>query len=150
MFYRCRGFYVYNNCVFCTRSHVRERHLSDFLSHKFTFSENYFPGDFVHDVYLDKISLFLHYHGIIYASGDKKFENNYGNFGVLHYEEVDLPFLLYKFYLEILFRLIFNNFLEKIMPIMLNDFDLKDYLRYKMITSQNVLFESQVKSVFVS
>ena len=33
---------------------------------------------------------------------------------------------------------------------MLNDFDLKDYLRYKMITSQNVLFESQVKSVFVS
>ena len=112
--------------VFCTRFHVRERHLSDFLNQKFTFSKNYFSGDFVHDIYLDKISLFLHYHGIIYARRDKNFENSYGNFGVLYFEEVDRPFLLYKFYLEILCRVIFNNFLKNVMPIMLNDFDLNE------------------------
>ena len=82
LFYCNRGFYVYNKYVFGTRFHVRERNLSDFLNHKFTFLKSYFPGDFVRDIYLDK-----------------NFENNYGSFGVLYYEEVDRPFILYKFYL---------------------------------------------------
>ena len=106
LFYCNRGFYMYNKYVFGTRFHVRERNLSDFLNQKFTFLKSYFSGDFVRDIYLDK-----------------NFENNYGNFGVLYYEEVDRPFILYDFYLEILCR-IFNNFLKKVMPIMLNEFDL--------------------------
>lgn len=82
LFYCNRGFYVYNKYVFGTRFHVRERNLSDFLNQKFTFLKSYFPGDFVRDIYLDK-----------------NFENNYGSFGVLYYDEVDRPFILYKFYL---------------------------------------------------
>ena len=115
---------MYNKSVFCTRIHVRERLLSDFLNQKFTFSKSYFPSNFVHDVFLHQIFLFIHYHGIIYASRDKNFQNNCGNLGVLYYEEVDPPFLLYKFYLEILCCVIFNNFFKKVVPIMLNDFDL--------------------------
>ena len=131
LFYCNRGFYMNNKCVFRTRFHVRERLFSDFLNQKLKFSKSYFPCNFVHDVFLNQISLFIHYHGIIYANTDKDFENIYGNFGVLYYEEVGRPFLLYKFYLEILCRVIFNKFFTKVMPIMFNDFDLnvKKYLQ---------------------
>ena len=140
---------MYNKCVFCTRFHVRERLLSDFLNQKLTFSKSSFPSNFVHDVFLHQISLFIHYHGIIYASRDKNLENDYANFGGLYYEEVDRPFLLYKFYLEILGRVIFNNFFKKVMPIMLNDFDLnvKNTSRRKKVCGGKSWISKQRKQI---
>ena len=41
LFYCNRGFYVHNKCVFCTRFHVREIHLSDYLNNSFTYPRSY-------------------------------------------------------------------------------------------------------------
>lgn len=59
------------------------------------------------------VPLFVHYHHIIYSSRDKNFENNYGNFRVIYYESVNSSFMVYKFYLEMICRVIFNNVIKK-------------------------------------
>ena len=43
------------------------------------------------------------------------------NFGLLFYEEISSPFLLFKFYLDILGRIIFNVCDKHLLPIMLNN-----------------------------
>ena len=110
MFNCNRGFYVYNKCIFCTRFHVRERALYDFLSQKLVFLPDFFPNAITEDIILENdVFLFAHYHRIIYSSRDRNFENNYGSFGVLYYKCINSAFVLYKFYLEMLCRIIFNN-----------------------------------------
>ena len=115
---------MHDKCVFCTRFHEGERHLSDDLNSLFTYPQSYF-SNFEDDFFLKKVSLFVHYHGIICSSRDKNFFNNYGNFGVLDHEQVDGPFLLYKFYLEIFGRVTFNNAIKKILKIFLPEIDMK-------------------------
>ena len=115
---------MHDKCVFCTRFHEGERHLSDDLNSSFTYPQSYF-SNFEDDFFLKKVSLFVHYHGIICSSRDKNFFNNYGNFGVLDHEQVDRPFLLYKFYSEIFGRVTFNNAIKKILKIFLPEIDMK-------------------------
>ena len=74
---------------------------------------------------------FVHYHGIIYKGRDKNFDNSFGNFGVIYYGSVNSPFVLYKIYLEILCRVIFNSLLKKILPLILVDFDRKRVSRFR-------------------
>ena len=139
LFYCNRGFYVCNKFVYCARFQVRDKYISSYLNDKFSYTKNYFP-DFKDHFLLQKISLFIHYYGIIYSSRDKNFENNYGNFGVLYYEEVDRVFLLYKLYLEIFARVVFNNALKKLLPIFLREIDSKKFAcRRKQSYCQNNL-----------
>ena len=49
----------------------------------------------------------------MYSARDNDFENNYGNFGLIYYESVNSVFMLYKFHLEVLCRVSFNNVLKK-------------------------------------
>ena len=112
---------------------MRERCLPDYLNNTFTYPQGYF-SDFKNDFFLEKVFLFAHYHGIIYSSRDGNFSNKYGNFGVLYFEHVDRTFLLYKFYLEIFCRKIFNNAIKKILP----------YFYLKLIAKQVVSVEKRV------
>ena len=115
MFNCNRGFYVYNKCTFYNRFHVRERALSDFLNQKLVLLPDFFPKAITEDIVLENaVFLFVHYHEIIYSSRDRNFENNFGNFGVLYYDCINNAFMLYKFYQEVLCRIIFNNVTKKI------------------------------------
>lgn len=61
---------------------------------------DFFPSAITEDITLENaVRLFAHYHGIICSCRDKNFGNNYGIFGVLYYEYINIPFMLYKFYL---------------------------------------------------
>ena len=79
------------------------------LVENFDFSEN-------------GIQFFVYYYGVTYKSRDKKFDNNYGNFGVTYYESVNRCFMPYKTYLEILCRVIFNSLLKRVLLLILTDF----------------------------
>ena len=115
MFNYNRGFYVFNKCTFCTRFHVRERALSDFLNQKLVLLPDFFPKAITEDIVLENaVFLFVHCHEIIYSSRDRNFEDNFGNFGVLYYDCINNAFMLYKFYQEVLCRIIFNNVTKKI------------------------------------
>ena len=86
----------------------------------------FFPKEFLSDniFVADDVSLFVHYHGIMYSARDNNFENNYGNFGVIFYESVNSVFILHTFCLEVLCRVNFNNVSKKILTIILKDFEL--------------------------
>ena len=61
---------------------------------------DFFPSAITEDITLENaVPLFAHYHGIICSCRDKNFGNNCGIFGVLYYECINSPFMLYKFYL---------------------------------------------------
>lgn len=122
-----RGFSVYNKCTLCTRFHVRERALSDYLNQKLVLLPDFFPEGITQDIVLEHGAfLFVYYHGIIYSSADRNFENNYGNVGVLYYECINIAFTLSKFYLEVLCRIVFNNVIKKILPKLLSDYNSHD------------------------
>ena len=138
MFNCNRGFYVYNKCIFCTRFHVREKALYDFLSQKLVFLPDFFPNAITEDIILENdVFLFAHYHRIIYSSRDRNFENNYGNFGVLYYECINSAFVLYNFYLEMLCRIIFNNVDKKILPKLFSDYDANNLYDCRQSTIYN-------------
>ena len=88
-----------------------------------------FPKELLSDniFVTDDASVFVHYHGIMCSARDNNFENNYGNFEVIYYESVNSLFMLYKFYLEVLCRVSFNNVLKKVLTIILKDFDLNTF-----------------------
>ena len=134
-------FYVYNKFTFCSRFHVRKRAASVFLNQKLVLLPDFFPKAITEDIVLKKaVFLFVHYHGIIYSSRDRNFENNYGNFEVLYYESINSAFILYRFYLEVLYRTIFNNVTKKILPESLSDYDANNlhYCRQRTICDKNV------------
>ena len=100
---------------FCTRFYVRGKVLSHVLYQKMSLPVLLFPKEFLFDniFVADDVSLFVHYHGIMYSARDNNFENNYSNFGVIYYESVNSVFMLYKFYLEVLCHVIFKKALRK-------------------------------------
>ena len=104
---------------------LRKRH--DFLNEKLMFNYGLLPSALVEnfDFLENGVQFFVHYHGIIYKGRNKNFHNNYDNFGVIYYESVNSPFMLYKIYLEILCRVIFNSLLKNVLPLILADFDRK-------------------------
>ena len=119
-------FIVKNIAVFVQGFHVRDKVLSHFLNQKVTYPVLFFPKELLSDniFVADDMSLFVCYYGIIYSAHDNNFENYYGNFGVIYYESVNSVFMLYKIYLEVLCRVIFNSVLKKVLTIILKNFDL--------------------------
>ena len=53
MFNCNRSFYVHNKCTFCTKFHVRERGLSDFLNQKLVLLPDFFPKAITKDIVLE-------------------------------------------------------------------------------------------------
>ena len=75
--------------------HVKERALSNFLNKTLLLLPDFFPSAITEFITLENpVPLFGHHHG--------KFE-------VLYYECINSPFMLHKFYLEVLCRIAFSN-----------------------------------------
>ena len=114
----------------------------------------FFPKEFLSDniFVADDVSLFVHYHGIMYSACDNNFENNYGNFGVIFYESVNSVFILHKFYLEVLCRVIFNNVFKKILTITLKDFELNtcSSCRKRSFCSKDSSFSGKERKEIIS
>ena len=66
-------FRVYNYMLICTRFHVIERALSEFLNQKLVLLPDFFPKAITEDIVLENaVFLCVHLHGIIYTSRDRK------------------------------------------------------------------------------
>ena len=50
-------------------------------------------------------------------------KNERSNFGGIHYESINSPFMLWKFYLDILSRVVFNVSPEFIFPLLMSGID---------------------------
>ena len=140
LFNCCRNCSSKNKYVFCTRFHVRERAVSDFLNKTLLFCPGFFPGTITGDVVLtNAVHLFVHYHGINHFDKNKDILKNYENknIGIFYYDYINNPFTVYKFYLEVLCRIIFNNVVKKVLPKLIRDFDANNSYSCRQVTICN-------------
>ena len=105
-------------CLYCNRVCINHRGVSDLINNKLYVPTEPFP-QLVREgiVLMDKISFFVHFH----STFSMKRKQNINNFGVLYYESISSLFLLYKTYLEILCRIVYNFVDKKVLPLFIND-----------------------------
>ena len=68
-------------------------------------------------LYVSEVHLFIHTN----FSKDPQRPYSKNNFGVLYYEVVSSPFLLFKSYLDIIDRVIFNLCEKNLLPVLMKD-----------------------------
>ena len=112
----CRGYYCSDICSFYTKFNVKQKDTSDYTNQKLFVLIDFFQSSIREGILLmDKVYIFVHYHG---AFANKKNCSGYSNnFGASHYECINSTFILYKTYLELLCRIIYNNVDKKILPV---------------------------------
>ena len=71
------------------------------------------------------------------------FDEN-GNFGTLFYEVINSPFLLWKSYLDILARIVFNFCEKYILPVLLSDWN-DDCRNYTACMPKNCFSMKRIK-----
>ena len=76
-------------------------------------------------------------------------KNERSNFGGIHYESINSPFMLWKFYLDILSRVVFNVSHEFIFPLLMSGID-SNCWDFTVRTSKSCshLKKSKIKAIF--
>ena len=78
---------------------------------------DYFPVNLSYGIISDCIvNLFIHSS----VNDRQKILDENGNFGVLFYEVINSPFMLWKFYLDVLARIVFNYSDKYVIPTILS------------------------------
>ena len=88
----------------------------------------------------DHVKLFVHSS----VTDRQKMFNENGNFGVLFYEVINSPFLLWKFYVDVLARIVFNYCDKYILPFLLSGLN-DDCRNYTVCTPSTCFGMKKVK-----
>ena len=93
-----------NMCLFCTKIYLRNKKLSRLIEKKLTVDVlKHFPSQLSYGVISGGcVNLFVHSSVI---DRQKVFDES-ANFGTIFYEVINSPFILLKFYLDILVRIV--------------------------------------------
>lgn len=93
-FFCSRSHYCSDICLFCTRVNISRHGVSGYINKKLFVPITYFPQSIREGIVLmEKVYFFVHYHG---AFAKVNIHASYvSNFGVLHYECINSPFILY-------------------------------------------------------
>ena len=134
IFFCLRSQYKSNMCLFCTKIYLRNKKVSRLIETKLTVDVlNYFPVQISHGTITDgHVNLFVH---SSVNDRQKLFDKN-SNFGTLSFEVINFPFLLWKFYLDVLARMVFNYCDKYILPTLLSDLT-DNYRNYTTCTRFN-------------
>ena len=75
--------------------------------------------------------------------------DRYTNFGILFYESMNSPFMIWKLYLDILCRVVFNVCDKSVLPVILSGVT-DDCRRYTACTSKNYsnMKINKIKAIF--
>ena len=125
LFLCVRSQYESNMCMFCAKICLRNRKLSSLIEKKLIVDIlDFFPVQPSYGIISGgHVHLFVH---SSIVNRQKHLADN-SNFGILFYEVINSPFMLLKFYLNILARVVFNYCDKHIMTALLSD--LKDNCR---------------------
>ena len=96
-----------DTCRFCTKVYINHKKISGYIIDKLPVQINdYTPTQLRYGVLLgEQITVFVHSSVV---NRQKLFDVGNCNCGILFYESINSPFLLWKFYLDILARIFFN------------------------------------------
>ena len=116
MFFCCRSQYESNRYLFCSKVYLRNKKIVTHLKKKTIKVLVYFSVELSFGVKTDgSINLFVH----CSISDRQKLNGSNDNFGTLFYEVISCPFNLWKFFLDILARIVFNDCGKYIVPALL-------------------------------
>ena len=110
----CRSQYDPDICQFCTKLQVKDRKVHRFISKKlFIDSRKLFPNDLFFTVtYNSEIPLFVH----VNFGPDRQGPYSEHTFGTLRCEVISSAFMIFKFYLDIVGRIILNQCDKYLLP----------------------------------
>ena len=113
-----RSQYESNMCLFCTKIYLRNKKVSKLIEKKLVVDVlGYFPGNLSYGIISDgTVNLFIH----TSVNARQKILDENGNFGVLFYEVINSPFMLWKFYLDVLARIVFIYSDKYVIPTILS------------------------------
>ena len=96
-----------DTCRFCTKVYINHKKISGYIIDKLPVQINdYTPTQLRYGVLLEEqITVFVHSSVV---NRQKLFDVGNCNCGILFYESINSPFLLWKFYLDILAGIFFN------------------------------------------
>ena len=137
MFLCTRSQYEKDMCPFCAKVYIKHRKISGFINENLTVQiDGYIPIQLKYGVLLgSELNLFAR---SSVFNRQKLFDIGSRNCGTLFYESIDSPFLLMKFYLDRLARIIFNFCDKSILPMLLSDTE-TDCRKYTVCTPINCL-----------
>ena len=110
----CRSQYDPDICQFCTKLQIKGRNVHRFISKKlFIDSRKLFPDDLFFTVtYNSEIPLFAR----VNFGPDRQRPYSEHTFGTLHYEVISSAFMIFKFYLDIVGRIILHQCDKYLLP----------------------------------
>ena len=101
-----RSQYGIDMCLYCSKLHIGNKKISHHINqHLYVPIEQFLISIRDGIVIAEKIHIFANTNALIYKDdpiGRSK------NFGFLYYESISSPFLLWKMYLDLLCRIVFN------------------------------------------
>ena len=120
VFLCCRSQFESNMCLFCTKLCLKNEKVNGAINDtlKIGYFENFPASLYCSVMSSDEINLFVHSSS---QDREKLFDPN--NFGTLFYEVISSPFMLWKFYLDVLARIVLKHCDKHLLPSLLSGFD---------------------------
>ena len=102
---------------YCTKMYIEHKKLSDHINKELHVEiDKYFSVQLKSGIIVAKnVNLFVH----ASINSRKKVLEADSNFGMLIYESINSPFLLWKFCLDVLYRIVFNVLQKFVLPLFL-------------------------------
>ena len=112
-----RSQYMKDMCLDCTKLYIQNKRISNFINDELCLNISEFPCEITGGIVsANKIYLFAHTNA--YCGKNDPLGTNLGS---LYYESIDSPFLLWKFYLDVLSRVVFNQINKHVLLMLLSD-----------------------------
>ena len=120
VFLCCRSQFESNMCLFCTKLCLKNEKVNGAINDtlKIGYFENFPASLYCSVMSSDEINLFVHS-----SSQDREKLFGPNNFGTLFYEVISYPFMLWKFYLDVLARIVLKHCDKYLLPSLLSGFD---------------------------
>ena len=129
-------------CKYCTKLCIKNRKTSNHTNNNLFVHINEFPDQLKQGISLvQKVPLFVHANVVM--------KNGRLNFGKIYYENISSPYLLWKFYLDVLCQIVFNVSDEFIFPLRMSGIDV-NCRDFTACTTKNCsgLEKIKVKAIF--
>ena len=131
-----------NMCGYCTKLYIKKIYISDHINNNLFVNINECPNQLKQGIIMtQKVPLFAHTNIVM--------KNDKSNLGGMYYQSINSSFMLWKFYLDILCRIVFNVSHRFIFPLLMSGIDLNcgEFTVYTSTNCSN-LKKSNVKAIF--
>ena len=134
-------------CRFCTKIYIKHKKISTFINKNLSVEiDKCIPVQLQYGIIVVKdINLVVHTN----VCHKQKVFGQYANFGCSFFESINSPFLLWKFYLDVLCWIVFNICGKSVLPVILTS-NTGNCRKYTLCNSANCfsLKTDKIKTIF--